>query len=63
VYLSGYVLLPDSVLPLLREAVVIDYDYKDSQRHWRLKESQTLNLEFWSTEKINAMRVAELLEK
>lgn len=62
VYLSGFVLLPDDVLPLLSHAVSLDYDYVDSKRQWKIKESQAVNVEFWDHDKVNAMRVAQKLE-
>lgn len=62
VYLSGFVLIPDDVLPMLAEAVVLDYDYVDNKRLWILNKTQALNIEFWGADKVNAMRVANQLE-
>lgn len=62
VYVSGFVLLPDDVLHMLSEAVILDYDYKDSKREWKLHKSQSVSVEFWGADKVNAMRVAQMLE-
>jgi hypothetical protein len=56
------VLLPDDVLHLLSEAVLLDYDYVDSKRQWKIHKSQSVSVEFWGADKVNAMRVAEKLE-
>lgn len=63
VYLSGFVLLPDEVLSLLPEAVLLDYDYVDSKRLWKLHKTQSVSVEFWGADKVNALRVAQELEK
>lgn len=64
VYLSGFVLIPDDVLPLLQRCVALDYEYdtKTNKRMWKIHKSQTLTVEFWDHEKVNALRVAEKLE-
>lgn len=62
-YLSGFVLLPDDVLPMLADAVTLDYDYTDGKRIWKLHKTQSVSVEFWGADRINAMRVAETLEK
>ena len=62
VYLSGFVLLPDEVLPLLSHAVKLDYDYVGSDRDWKLHKQQSINVEFWSAKRVNALRIAEKLE-
>lgn len=54
--------MPDDVLHLLSEAVILDYDYKDSKREWKLHKSQTVSVEFWNADKVNALRVAQMLE-
>jgi hypothetical protein len=62
VQLSGFVLLPDDVLPMLANAVVLDYDWADDKRNWKLHKSQSVNLEFWHHDRINALRVVQKLE-
>ena len=66
VYLSGFILLPDDVLPYLPEAVRLDYDYVNlstaKDRVWKIHKERSINVEFWSAEKVNALRVAEKLE-
>lgn len=62
VYLSGFILLPDEVLSMLPDIVLLDYDYQSGGKQWKLHKSQTLNVEFWSAEKVNALRVAQKLE-
>lgn len=61
-YVSGFVLLPDEVLGLLSEAVILDYDYVDSKKQWKLHKSQSVGVEFWGADKVNALRVAQMLE-
>lgn len=64
VYLSGFVLLPDDVLPYLSDAVRLDYDYvtQSTERVWKIHKERSINVEFWSAEKVNALRVAEKLD-
>lgn len=63
VQLGGYVLLPDDVLPLLADAIKLDYDYVDGKRLWHVAKDHAVSVEFWSHERLNALRVAEKLEK
>lgn len=62
VYLAGFVLLPDDVLPYLPNAVRLDYDYVNGGKSWKINKEASINVEFWSAEKVNALRIAQKLE-
>lgn len=59
----GYVALPIDRLGLLTEFVQLDYDYKDGNRQWKVKDDSSPSFELMSGDALTALKVAAQLEK
>lgn len=63
-YVVGGFAYPASTWNAIKDSVIrVDYDYKNSQRHWYIKEDQDVHASTLTAEEMIAMYVARRLDE